>query len=75
MSKVIRCLLCNELFSRTANGQKYCPKCKKTKLKAIKPNTIKSKKECKDITSLAVEARAHGMSYGQYVAMIEANKY
>lgn len=65
------CKNCGNQFLTMHNSKAYCSdecvKAMKRKRKAAERNGKKNKN--KSLRELTVEARKHGMSYGQYVAM------
>ena len=63
MKKIVKCNKCGVDFIREYNAQKYCPTCRS--LRAALKNQPK-----KSIGRLHEEARAAGMSYGQYVGKL-----
>ena len=73
--KTLDCPFCGKTFTQETYKQKYCStKCrsgvnnrKKTLRKAMKRTEKKS--GISELRRLAIEARKHGMTYGQYVAM------
>ena len=63
------CKRCGSEFVKTSSRQKYCPKCGID----MRLNKTIVKKVNKRISPLSVverQARSHGMSYGNYVAMM-----
>ena len=71
MKKLKNCIHCGREFKPACNAQKYCKACAMKMYWSAK----KKKEECgKAISSLNAEARAAGMSYGQYVAKMQIEK-
>ena len=75
MEKV--CIICGEMFETDSNRQKICNsiECKKENQRREsmrRRGKIDRKKynNRQKIVDLTVEARAHGMTYGQYVAQL-----
>lgn len=78
---LIKCRICGEFFNAKNGNARYCSKqCKnKAKLNALHERKlglgVSSKKEAKkvnkELVDISVKARELGMSYGQYVAMME----
>ncbi len=76
-----KCKRCGKMFPPKNNKQTYCnPVCR---IEYNKEKLIEDRKELKEfrsgktnnfIRSIAAEAKAAGMSYGKYVAMIELQK-
>lgn len=72
-----KCKICRKLFTAENPNTKYCsPKCKQigdieTDIKSYerRKGKITNKDYRLPIIELNAEARAHGMSYGQWVAM------
>lgn len=77
MREFRRCTVCNKLYIATRGNAKYCSVACRTEgtyaLKraytAEKPKPRRKKKQ--SVTEIAVAARKAGMTYGQYVAMVE----
>ena len=65
VKKQIVCKLCGVEFERESNAQKYCPVC------AGKRRVYSVNENKKSIGNINEEARAAGMSYGQYVASMQ----
>lgn len=81
--KLLRCAWCGCLFEKKYSVHKYCSEeCRKEKNRELDrqrnkeyaEKKRKKKKLAKDIIRLTREAREKGMSYGQYVGMLEMNK-
>ena len=73
-----QCACCGADFVYTIHNKRYCsPECahkvQYEERKAVKSER-KRKKKPKTVRDIAKEARAHGMSYGKYVAMLEMQK-
>lgn len=81
MREFRRCAMCNKLFITSNVNAKYCSlDCRtegkkeavsafKQRAKAAKEAKKRGKKQ--SVTEIAVAARKAGMTYGQYVAMVE----
>ena len=69
MQKVKNCIRCGKEFKPSCNAQKYCSVCA-----SVMYWRAKKKKEKQSLGSLNAEARAAGMSYGQYVALKQMGK-
>lgn len=73
MSTII-CARCGKEVPHTGRSQKYCPDCAKAaknerdRVRTFKPQT---RLRCPGnaLNDINAEARAHGMTYGKYVAM------
>lgn len=64
------CRLCGNEFQTTHNSKMYCSdRCYRDAQNKAKREKTKKKKVNLSLRELTVEARKHGMSYGQYVAM------
>lgn len=80
------CKVCGKEFDTKGTVAKCCsPECKEENAKLVsrmisKRNRNKAKRpkgqksNMKQINDIAVEARKHGMSYGQYVAQMQFQK-
>ena len=71
---VRKCALCGTEFTTTTPRKIYCNEMCRRKVCSSnqterRRNERKPKKKNKSLRELTVEARKHGMSYGQYVAM------
>ena len=73
------CLACGKKFVTNKPNQKTCSaECKSIYSKSIHNKPVekekverrKPKSNYEEIVDIAIEARKHGMSYGQYVAML-----
>lgn len=73
----IKCAVCGKEFISSGTGRKYCSdECKKearrqrdkARYEKNNPNRNRS------LVEMAVEAREHGMTYGQYVVYLESKK-
>ena len=78
------CKACQKPFETSAPNAKYCPVCqneerrrkklesnqrwKQKKRAALEGRKATATSTSKSLTKVAAEARAHGMSYGQWVA-------
>ena len=78
----LTCLHCGKGFSSLTPRRKYCcPACeedaKKEKAEMKKATAEKNKKKeiNTELVRLSVEAREHGMSYGQYVAYLSSRRH
>lgn len=73
----MRCPICFEYFTPNSNSQKFCgAECRmfaKKKEEEKKAQQKKKSKKIKSIRQINREARERGMTYGQYVAYMEAN--
>jgi len=73
------CKICGKEFETTRNNRIYCSnecqeraiKKRAEKLKLIKNPAKPKRNTMGDLKTIAIEAREHNMSYGQYVAMRE----
>lgn len=73
----LKCAVCGCEFVSSSTGRKYCgDECKKEagrqqdKIRHEKNNPYRNR----SLVEMAVEAREHGMTYGQYVAYLESKK-
>lgn len=69
--KIYTCNICKQEFSSTSNNVKYCKECRRI----AKNNTNASRKKpptspMTKLEDLAKRADVAGMSYGQYVQML-----
>ena len=69
------CAICGKLFVPKAGNSRFCgPDCKREKaIERARMRTIEKQKKktaSDQIVDMAKEAKANGMSYGQYVAML-----
>lgn len=71
MKKLKTCIRCGREFKPASNAQKYCRVCASEMYWPAKK--IEEEKE-KSIGRLNEQARAAGMSYGQYVALLQTKK-
>lgn len=87
MNETRKCAICSRRYTTTRANKKYCStKCadigekraaKKNSTKQESKKVIAQKKReerRKAIIDIAVEAKKHGMSYGQYVAKMELER-
>ena len=71
-TEIKTCPTCTKEFQVTNEHKKYCSsECKEAKKLKIETREDKVKKTHKSISEMAAEARALGMSYGEYVRYIE----
>lgn len=71
-----RCKICGKLFTKKRWNECYCSiECKSVARKGRDKKRIRKYKPKKepnaDLVRLAIEAREHGMTYGQYVAQLK----
>lgn len=82
MSVIVNCIVCGNPFSASNRNAKFCGReCeymydneirrKKHRMEAAQKRKNAGKKKVKTIEEWNAEARAAGMSYGQYRAMVE----
>lgn len=65
-----KCRVCENVFKVVKNGQNTCSqKCRERLKKKKKEEHIKSVN--KNLVDISIEAKERGMSYGQYVAMMQ----
>ncbi len=62
------CKACGKEYVRTSGYQKYCPDCRARLEKERRLKSTKSRKKRLTLSQVEREARAHGKSYGRYVA-------
>lgn len=72
--KTIICADCGKEVERRHPRQKYCPECAAGK----KPESLRSQPSGdiykKSLSDIALEARALGLSYGEYVSAVNSGK-
>ncbi len=74
----IECARCGNAVERTAPNQKYCPNCSRGKKRPVrKKRKSLSERLCdhrdlrgKSLARVDAEAKAFGLSYGQYTAAV-----
>lgn len=79
MREFRRCVVCNKLYIATRANAKYCSAtCREIGTSELKSAYREQQKVAKpkrkkkqSVTEIAVAARKAGMTYGQYVAMME----
>lgn len=82
MSVIVNCIVCGSPFSAYNRNSKFCSKeCesmhdneirrRKYRVEASQKRKNAGKKKVKTLEEWNAEARAAGMSYGQYRAMVE----
>ena len=66
---MVECQACGKVFLKTNNNMKYCPQCRakgNSKKKSVKKSVPRL-----TLAQVCREARAAGLSYGQYVVRME----
>jgi hypothetical protein len=70
----IKCAECRKIFGTPSEDERFCPECKRIKIKAEPKPRLKPDKSIYAVTrELEKHNKKHGtmLSYGQYIALVD----